>query len=130
MFRGRKKNGKDARGLIVDIYFDVNGKSITPAKFSQMYPHGRVMISQSRVCGLDLFTEFVGINHSPDPDSRPLIFETILSATDGKRERILTSHWSSTVVEARDYHRRLKRFIAYGGLVFYYLWDAIRRAWR
>ena len=94
----RPVEGVDMR--VHDLYFDLSGEKLDPETWHKIYPDGRVRIAREGVLGLALSTEFVGINHNPDPLGVPWIFETIVHV-DGD---VVYSEWSSTREQAEYAH--------------------------
>ena len=81
-----------------DLFFDIDGKLLDVKAWRKSYPDGRLAIKSESVLGLLVCTEFVGINHNPDPNGEPLIFETTVDHGGD----IVRSEWSTTL-ERADY---------------------------
>lgn len=119
----RKKNGRDRKheGGPPGVYYDMAGNSVTPAKFAQMYRSGRVRLRVRSYFGIEVITEFVGINHCGDTDKPPWIFETVVRARDSKRFYFLYSRWTSNRSDSFALNRKIGRFIKRGGFILFYL---------
>ena len=108
------------------LYYDINGNCISGIEFSKRYPT-RINIAQYEIFGIVVVTEFVGVNHSYDPEAPPLIFETI--ALESESGDIIFSRWSSSHAEAGKRHVSVSRFYRFGGAFAYWFIKSIRKVW-
>jgi hypothetical protein len=101
---------------VIELYFDIDGRCITPEDFLARYP-SRVMGAEFAIGVLKVTTEFVGVNHNPDPDGAPWIFETLV--VDTETGRIVLSRWASSQAESLAAHVKICRFVRFGGALLY-----------
>lgn len=118
-----KRKGDNGRGygMLTEVYFDMDGKSLDAFEFTRRYPHGRVCVARSSKYAVRLSCEFVGINHEPNPKAPPLIYETIVAFNDEECIHILASIWAPSIQLARRHYAGLARFMSFGGFALYYL---------
>lgn len=109
------------------LYYDMRGHELDSVNFKRMYPN-RVHCAKYSKGALDVVTEFVGINHNPDPDGAPLIYETML--IDNEDEHIISSRWSSSQGESRKKHMSLSRSVRFGGAFLYDMVYRFTKLWR
>lgn len=83
-----------------ELFFDIDGKSLDHEQWRKAYPDGRSVVKSEGVLGLRVVTEFVGINHNPDPNGEPWIFETTVVTESG----VVRSEWSTTLERAEYAH--------------------------
>jgi hypothetical protein len=100
---------------LLDLFFDMDGSSISPDVFKARYPDGRSLVAGDRAVGLDVVTEFVGINHNSDPDGQPWIYETLVKY-DGS---IVFSHWTTSASAAALAHTAAIWRVWFGGSVLW-----------
>jgi hypothetical protein len=101
---------------MIDLYFDIDGRCIPSEDFLARYPN-RVMGAEFEAGLLKVTTEFVGVNHNPDPDGSPWIFETLV--VDRETGRIVLSRWASSQAESLAAHVKICRFVRFGGALLY-----------
>lgn len=107
-----------------EMFFDSAGKAVERDRFYKMYPDGRQRIARSAVFGLAVSSEFVGVNHNPDPNGAPWIYETIV-LVDGD---IVYSKWTSSIDEAAWAHIDAKNRVRFGGFAWWRARNYLQRA--
>lgn len=85
---------------LLDLYFDIDGFTLEPLEWQERYPEGRLRLKRDSTFGVAISTEFVGVNHNPDPLGSPFIFETI-AHVDGD---VVFSKWSGNKDDALRVH--------------------------
>lgn len=101
IFDGSEDDAPEGASMSLhDVFFDIDSKPIDAERYSKAYPDGRRTIRSQGVCGLRVRTEFVGINHNPDPNGDPWIFETTVALDSG----VVRSEWSTTIERAEYAH--------------------------
>lgn len=112
---------------LLDLYFDRDGLTLTREEFEAKYPQGRELLASDRVLGVEVSTEFVGVNHNFDPLGSPHIFETI-AHVDGD---VVYSRWAGNEDDAIRNHRAAKWRARFGAaLVWRAVYAAKYLAWR
>lgn len=127
--KGTNGHDKDGYGLIANMYYDMDGQPMTPADFLAKYPHGRVCVARDSKRAIRLSCEFVGINHTSDPDACPLIYEVLVCFAGAKETHVLASYWAPSVDSARRVYESIRSFVRCGGYLAYYVKHAIIRLW-
>ncbi len=122
VFDGEDDGAQPTMSLI-DLYFDIDSRPIEPGEFAERYGEGRVPIARDTVFGLDVSTEFVGINHNSDPNGQPWIFETIVSVDAA----VVYEEWSSYETTARRAHTAAIWRVFFGGALRWRFSMAVRR---
>lgn len=109
------------------VYYDMGGRELDPANFKRMYPT-RVRCDRTVIRGIAIITEFVGINHNPDPDGDPWIYETFF--VDRSDNQVFMSCWSYTQTASKITHAKVRLFVALGGGFIYMLLERFTKLWR
>jgi hypothetical protein len=97
------------------LFFDVAGQPMKAAAFRKRYPQ-RLHIVTTRLLGLVLCTEFVGINHNSER-GRIKIYETTIHTT--ALGVLVRSSWSSSLLWARATHLAIMVRALLGGALWW-----------
>lgn len=109
VFDGTEPDEPSCHGLpsmqVHDMYFDLDGRSLTQGQFKRLYPKGGrevLDLEPVRRFGFTVSTEFVGINHNSSGVGKPWIYETLVRHADGAH--IVYSKWTTAYPKALAVH--------------------------
>jgi hypothetical protein len=123
IFDGSQDEPEDVGPVLREVFFDMQGDPIPGDVWRKVYPDGRRRIDRSDVLGCGVSTEFVGINHNPNPHGEPWIYETIVHV-DGD---IVYSEWSVSLEQAKLSHSWAVMRTAIGGAMVWRMAAGYRR---
>lgn len=92
-------------------FYDMTGQPMKPDKFRKVFKD-RALVHYNLLWGIEIVTEFVGINHSPRPTGAPKIYETTARVKRGSV--LMKSTWASGLKEALCVHGWYLMRVAFG----------------